>query len=414
MTCMLLFLCVGCAVNRSRAQTPDVESIAVSAPKVTLLSKGKRPFHALRFRLEKGDKQTVFVTTNMSVLSSVDGQVGPKSRPPALINEIAFQVDEATPEGDFRVSFVVTKAALGQAKGMNEAALAQLKEAIGVITGLQGSHRFNSRGFVADVELDVPPSAPDALHQTLDGLKRSLRQIVAPLPKQKVGRGAQWRVDTEFEHNGIRVKQSSTFTVRALDVPGLDIEVSTQQTAPPQTVYVPGAPPEQLPKLDSLELGAHGRAHWNLVKLAPTNAHTSTTLNMAMTTPDAQGRLHKVRITMETDSAMTTDEHASPVVDAAFDDAMVPKRLRARIPAIKRCYEDELLKDSSLSGTVTMVFTIEESGGVSDASASQNTTGSEALAACVAEELLLLRFDAGPKGGGVTFEYPFTFTPAAE
>lgn len=150
------------------------------------------------------------------------------------------------------------------------------------------------------------------------------------------------------------------------------------------------------------------------MKLAPTNAHTSTTLNMAMTTPDAQGRLHKVRITMEMDFAMTTDEHASPVVAAAFDDAMVPKRLRVRIPAIKRCYEDELLKDSSLSGTVTMVFTIEESGRVGDASASQNTTGSEALAACVAQELLLLRFDSGPKGGGVTFEYPFTFTPAAE
>jgi len=60
---------------------------------------------------------------------------------------------------------------------------------------------------------------------------------------------------------------------------------------------------------------------------------------------------------------------------------------------------------------VTVTFTIQERGNVTDAKASENTTGSPAVADCVTRTISRFRFNPGPDGGSVTFRYPFVFQP---
>jgi TonB family protein len=87
--------------------------------------------------------------------------------------------------------------------------------------------------------------------------------------------------------------------------------------------------------------------------------------------------------------------------------AEVKKRLRA----IQVCYENQLRRNPGLQGKVTVEFTIEQSGTVSKANATGNTTNDPAVAACVVDTVKRFRFNPGPSGGSVTYSYPFVFAP---
>ena len=94
-----------------------------------------------------------------------------------------------------------------------------------------------------------------------------------------------------------------------------------------------------------------------------------------------------------------------------FDAATVQRQIKQRLKSITRCYESELRKNPSLSGKVTVTFTIQQRGNVTDARATENTTGSPGVADCVTRTISRFRFNPGPEGGSVTFRYPFVFQP---
>ena len=79
--------------------------------------------------------------------------------------------------------------------------------------------------------------------------------------------------------------------------------------------------------------------------------------------------------------------------------------------AIQICYEQQLRRNPGLQGKVTVQFTIEQSGSVSKATATENTTSDPAVAACVTDTVKRFRFNPGPEGGSVTFSYPIVFAP---
>ncbi len=95
----------------------------------------------------------------------------------------------------------------------------------------------------------------------------------------------------------------------------------------------------------------------------------------------------------------------------AFDPSIVTGMIRRRIRAIQSCYERELRNNPTLNGRVLVRFTIQTSGSVSGASATENSTGSPAVATCVVRTISRFRFNPGPEGGSVTFAYPFVFAP---
>lgn len=94
-----------------------------------------------------------------------------------------------------------------------------------------------------------------------------------------------------------------------------------------------------------------------------------------------------------------------------FDQRVVVNLIRQRISAIRACYERELRRNPQLNGKVTVEFTIQTTGTVSGVRATENTTGDDAVAACVVSTVQRFRFNPGPEGGSVTFSYPFVFAP---
>ncbi|HJL16249.1 MAG TPA: AgmX/PglI C-terminal domain-containing protein [Sandaracinaceae bacterium LLY-WYZ-13_1] len=94
-----------------------------------------------------------------------------------------------------------------------------------------------------------------------------------------------------------------------------------------------------------------------------------------------------------------------------FDPQIVVRQIRARLRSIQTCYERELRNNPTLAGRVMVRFTIQPTGTVSGAQATENSTGSSAVASCVVRTIRRFRFNPGPEGGSVSFAYPFVFAP---
>jgi TonB family protein len=94
-----------------------------------------------------------------------------------------------------------------------------------------------------------------------------------------------------------------------------------------------------------------------------------------------------------------------------FDSAVVVRTIKTRIRAIQSCYELELRRNPTLAGKVTVQFSIQTQGNVTDVKVTNNSTGDDAVANCVANTIGRFRFNPGPQGGSVTYSYPFVFAP---
>jgi TonB family protein len=94
-----------------------------------------------------------------------------------------------------------------------------------------------------------------------------------------------------------------------------------------------------------------------------------------------------------------------------FDSNVVVSTIKARLRAIQMCYEQQLRRNPSLAGKVTIEFTIQPRGNVTDVKVKDNSTGDAAVGTCVANTVSTFRFNPGPEGGSVTYSYPFVFAP---
>ncbi|MFW2388839.1 MAG: AgmX/PglI C-terminal domain-containing protein [Polyangiales bacterium] len=419
MLCIVVGL--ACSTRQAGAQSAadeggqqGVGAEEAAPPSVTVLSPGKRPYQVLRWRFERGARRSVALTADTAAALSVDGRPGPSSKLPPITHTMEVEVQNVSPEGDALLGFVVTRAALASTKGLDPEFAGRMQSALDSMVGMRGSYRFTTRGFIDDVRLHVPHKHPPEVRQLIENMRQSIRLMAAPLPERRVGRGAKWRVDTTTDLSGVEATQSAVFRVVQLRRPRVDVEINAEQHAEEQKINASGLPEEEWPQLDSLRATGSGSARWNLREPSPLETKMSVSFEMHARVRDESARERAMMMTMLTHTNMISDPSSAPPSGDDFDAATVQARIKNHLWRIRGCYEDELPGNRELSGKIVMEFQIEESGRVSRAEALQNTTGSETMEACVANELLILRFDRGPEGGGAVFTYPFVFEPAQE
>jgi outer membrane biosynthesis protein TonB len=95
-----------------------------------------------------------------------------------------------------------------------------------------------------------------------------------------------------------------------------------------------------------------------------------------------------------------------PSSDVGLDKAIIRRYIKRNIQKIQYCYEKELLGRPTLTGTVTVKFTIGLDGLVSAAMGA----GMAPVDRCVADVVRALEFPK-PTGGAVNVSYPFVFRP---
>lgn len=98
----------------------------------------------------------------------------------------------------------------------------------------------------------------------------------------------------------------------------------------------------------------------------------------------------------------------APNVDGELDPNIVTKEVRARMGAIKGCYERALKRNPNISGKIVIRWTITGAGTVSGVDIDQDTLGDSEVASCIKNFVARWRFPA-PSGGSVEVSYPFLF-----
>jgi hypothetical protein len=97
-----------------------------------------------------------------------------------------------------------------------------------------------------------------------------------------------------------------------------------------------------------------------------------------------------------------------PAVDGQLDPNIIVKEVRARMGAIKACYERALKRNPSLSGKIAMRWTITPAGTVTGVDVDQDTMNDSDVSSCIKSQISHWRFPA-PAGGSVEVQFPFLF-----
>jgi outer membrane biosynthesis protein TonB len=98
----------------------------------------------------------------------------------------------------------------------------------------------------------------------------------------------------------------------------------------------------------------------------------------------------------------------APAVDGQLDPNIIVKEVRARMSAIKACYERALKRNPNLSGKVVVRWTITAAGTVSGVDIDQDSLGDSEVTGCIKGLVARWRFPA-PSGGSVEVSFPFVF-----
>jgi hypothetical protein len=96
--------------------------------------------------------------------------------------------------------------------------------------------------------------------------------------------------------------------------------------------------------------------------------------------------------------------------EGSLDAGRVAGVLRGNLGGIRGCYERALRNNPTLSGRLTVRFTIGTSGRVTGAPSTSGLSVAPDVGACVVNRVRGLVFPA-PEGGAVEFSFPFNFAP---
>jgi TonB family protein len=105
--------------------------------------------------------------------------------------------------------------------------------------------------------------------------------------------------------------------------------------------------------------------------------------------------------------------HAKAEVKGSLDKDIIRRIVRAHINEVRHCYNKLLVKEPTAEGKVTVSFTIDATGKVSVSSVTDNTTGNDDVAECIAKAVKRWTFPRPTGGGVVTVSYPFVLSPGA-
>ena len=97
-----------------------------------------------------------------------------------------------------------------------------------------------------------------------------------------------------------------------------------------------------------------------------------------------------------------------PAVDGELDPGIVAKEVRARMGAIRGCYERALKRNPGLGGKIVLRWTITAAGTVTGVDTESDSMGDADVVSCIKALVARWRFPA-PQGGTVDVSFPFVF-----
>jgi hypothetical protein len=278
------------------------QPIPADAPRVRLLSPGRAPQRALRYRAATGQKGQLKFSMTMAMEMSIGQQALPSQSMPEMRYGMEYTVTKVSPEGDIRYEFGFKDAEAVPGPGVAPAVLEAMRSYMGKMESMRGHVLVTSRGIIREADLVMPEGVDAQLRQIMDGMRQSLRQLGAPFPEEPVGVGAKWETITHATQNGITLDQTALNELTSLQGESGLLAVTIKQTAEPQQLQPPNLPAGTRVDLTSFSSTGGGQTAFDLGSLLPTRCEVKLHMEMGTT---VQAGAEKQPMTMKMDMAMT-------------------------------------------------------------------------------------------------------------
>ena len=238
-------------------------------PEVTLVKKGAGKVKPLRYKHKPGLKGSLSLAMDMGM-----NMAGNQVELPTMVMNMDFVFDKQIDTEWIRYTWTLRSVDVVARKGASEKMVAPLKTKLAAMAGTQGTAEINRQGFSRNGTVKIPEGVAPDVAQMMSQMTDSVEQMAAPLPKEPVGRGAIWKVETEMTKQGMHLTQVATYKLKKFTADGFVANVSIKQTAPTQKMSTPGNP-----TLKSLSSKGQGRVTTNLKSLT---VSSDLKMNMAM------------------------------------------------------------------------------------------------------------------------------------
>ena len=269
--------------NGNSTSTGKAGAAGAGKSAVKLLFAGDEPRTVLRLHPAVGDKQTVLMTTKISMTMSAAGNEMPAMDLPAMMTTMAVEVKNISADGEitYGITFSGTEVADGDAA--KSPAGAAMKAALGGIGGMSGEGRMSDRAIGKSMEMKSSSDSNPMLAQTMAQMKESATSAAMPLPEEAVGPGAKWEHRTKLKTQGMTVDQVTTVELVSVDGDRLELKTSVTQSAANQKIESPAMPGMKMDLIKLVTTGK-GQSSVDLGHLLPPSAtvdsDTETTMGM--------------------------------------------------------------------------------------------------------------------------------------
>jgi len=227
---------------------------------------GQSPRETLRYTPTVGDEKRVRIE-----LSSKMSQMGQTNLVPTMAITTTMMFD-AVDEGVIRARVRIDEAEVVDDTGVQPMIAMQVKAGLKAAAGKVATLVTTDRGITERFEFREADKGEPMLRNTLESIENILGAMLAPLPVEAVGVGAQWNASTSISRSGITIDQKIAYSLKALEGRVMTLEVLATHSAANQTIKQQGMEIT----VETLESKGTGSATVALGDMAPTKGSMST------------------------------------------------------------------------------------------------------------------------------------------
>lgn len=246
---------------------------APGAPAVIkVTSTGSGPKKLLRYAIPAGQKARMEMTMSTSMTMNIMGNPMPMDMP-AMKMFIDMTVTNVAPNGDITYDIVFSKVEVDAAGGTSPIAAQAMQAVTDGMSGIKGTSTITSRGVATKTALEI---ADPTVKQLMPQMASQVENISTAFPEEAVGVGATWEIRQTV------AGEQTSFTKTLIEVVSMDgqavtLKMTSEQTAPPQSVSNPALPAGTEVSLEKLTGSGVGTSTVQLNSLVPTSSMESTT-----------------------------------------------------------------------------------------------------------------------------------------
>jgi hypothetical protein len=270
---------------RAQIQAPEGFPALGASPVITIVSAGAEPRAPIRYAFTSGRREHASMDMTMGVSVDMGAMSMPAMQMPTMHTGADLSVTDVSPAGDASYTLAFTDLTWVNSAGVDPALMTAL-QSMGVdMKALSGSATVTPRGVSRNVVFDTSKITNPQVAQMMGSMSFTTQALTMPFPEEALGPGAHWVARQTISVNGMQTFQKTDVELVSRDATSCTLRTKLEQTAPAQTVTLPGLPPGVEASLESMTGTGTSTMTIHFDSLVPTSegdVQTTAIMNVAM------------------------------------------------------------------------------------------------------------------------------------